>query len=131
MMNIFRVILPVHDIEQASIFYSGILQDEGERVSKGRHYFQCGATILACYDPVADGDEPGQGWQVHENQYIYFAVSELEHVYKTVLQHGGEIISEIESMPWGETLFYATDPFGNRLSFVDQSTLFTGERGKH
>jgi len=28
--------------------------------------------------------------------------------------------------PWGERSFYAVDPFGNPLCFVDQKTLFTG-----
>ena len=28
----------------------------GSRVSSGRHYFDCGGTILACYDALADGD---------------------------------------------------------------------------
>jgi hypothetical protein len=26
------------------------------RVSGGRHYFDCGGAILACYDALADGD---------------------------------------------------------------------------
>jgi uncharacterized glyoxalase superfamily protein PhnB len=39
---------------------------------------------------------------------------------------GGTIDADIETMPWGERLFYARDPFGSRLSFVDESTLFMG-----
>jgi hypothetical protein len=30
--------------------------------------------------------------------------------------------------PWGERCFYAFDPFGNGLCFVDETTLFTGRR---
>ena len=100
---------------------------QGERVSGGRHYFDCGSTILACYDPAADGDSAGLGWQIHENQYIYFAVTDIEGARARVSAGGGEILSDIESMPWGETLFYALDPFSNRLSFVDDTTLFRGE----
>ena len=29
-------------------------------------------------------------------------------------------------MPWGETMFYALDPFGNPISFVQAGTEFTG-----
>jgi hypothetical protein len=29
-------------------------------------------------------------------------------------------------MPWGERRFWARDPFGNPISFVDEKTLFTG-----
>jgi hypothetical protein len=29
-------------------------------------------------------------------------------------------------MPWGERLFYAKDPSGNPICFVDEGTLFTG-----
>jgi hypothetical protein len=33
---------------------------------------------------------------------------------------------QIGVRPWGERSFYATDPFGNLLCFVDGETLFTG-----
>jgi hypothetical protein len=29
-------------------------------------------------------------------------------------------------MPWGERMFWASDPFGNPISFVDERTVFTG-----
>ena len=125
-MKLYRVIQPVTDIEQAARFYSAVLATVGERVSPGRHYFDCGGTILACYDPVADGDEPGQGWQHHQNQYLYLACNDLPGAMERVEQAGGQITAGIEEMPWGERLFYARDPFGNPLSLVDDRTLFTG-----
>jgi len=125
-VHLYRVIQPVKDIEIASRFYDAVLEDAGERVSPGRHYVNCGGTILACYDPVADGDGPGDGWLHHENQYCYFAVPDLETALSRVEEAGGKIISGIDAMPWGERLFYARDPFGNPLSFVDQATVFTG-----
>ena len=60
--HLYRVILPVSDIEVAARFYSYVFEDAGERVSPGRHYFDCNGVILACYDPSADGDDVGQGW---------------------------------------------------------------------
>jgi predicted enzyme related to lactoylglutathione lyase len=125
-MELFRVIHPVADIETATYFYSHVLGVRGERVSPGRHYFQCGGTILACYEPFADGDPIGQGWRHHSNQYLYFAVSDLERALILVREAGGQIEAEIESMPWGERMFYAKDPFENPISFVDRETVFRG-----
>ena len=113
-------------MEIAVQFYAAVLGTAGERVSPGRHYFECGGTILACYDPAADGDDPGGGWRHHANQYLYFAVADLEAAHAAVAAAGGVITAEIASMPWGERIFYAKDPFGNPISFVDQSTVFTG-----
>ncbi len=124
--NLYRVIHPVNDMDIAAQFYSSVLGTEGERVSPGRHYFECGGTILACYDPAADGDDPGAGWRHHRNQYLYFAVVDLDAACRAVADAGGEITAEIDSMPWGERMFYAKDPFGNPISFVDQSTVYTG-----
>ena len=124
--DLYRVILPVTDIDSAERFYSSVFGTRGKRVSPGRHYFECGGTILACYDPGADGDALEDGWSHHQNQYLYFSVADLESVQKRVLDAGGEIAAEIDSMPWGERLFYAKDPFGNPISFVDESTVFTG-----
>lgn len=128
--TLYRVIQPVHDIERATTFYGEVLGSTGERVSPGRHYFDCGSTILACYDPVADGDEFGQGWRHHPSQYLYFGVHDLEKTLELIEKAGGVVETNIESMPWGERLFYARDPFGNPICFVDEKTLFVGSRGE-
>ena len=125
--RIYRIILPVLDIEKATKFYASILEDQGVRVSDGRHYFDCGGVILACYSPKEDGDEIGLGWRQHESQYIYFSVSDLEKTYQLVKESGATEITEVDSMPWGERLFYAKDIFGNPICFVDEKTLFTGK----
>jgi len=75
--KLYRIILPVHDINASVKFYSCIFEAAGERVSPGRHYFNCGGTVLAVYSPEADGDDAGLGWSYHENQYLYFSVSDL------------------------------------------------------
>lgn len=119
MIHLFRVILPVPDIERAAAFYGAVLGVDGRRVSPGRHYFACGGTILACYDPQADGDDLAEGWRHHPNQYLYFAVADLEAT-------GARDVSAIAVMPWGERLVYARDPFGHPIAAVDDQTLFTG-----
>jgi catechol 2,3-dioxygenase-like lactoylglutathione lyase family enzyme len=122
------VILPVDDIEHAEAFYTDLLDLAGERVSPGRHYFNCGGTILACYDPVADGDGKGDGWRHHFNQYFYFAVDDLKAVFERAKGLNCRARDKaIADMPWGERLFYMQDPFGNPICFVDERTLFTGE----
>jgi predicted enzyme related to lactoylglutathione lyase len=127
MAKLYRVILPVSDIEQAQAFYRQLLDAPGQRVSPGRHYFDCGGTILACYDPVADGDSLAGGWQPHPNQNIYFAVANLEATFSRAKVAGcRELDEKIETMPWGERLFYAKDPSGNPICFVDEKTMFTG-----
>ena len=126
-VRLYRVILPVDDIERAAEFYTELLGVTGKRVSPGRHYFDCGRTILACYDPVVDGDGRGDGWHHHFNQYVYFAVEDLRAVFERAKRLGCQALDEkIADMPWGERLFYARDPFGNPICFVDEHTLFTG-----
>ena len=125
--RLYRIILPVNNIERATTFYSTVLGTSGRRVSPGRHYFNCGGTILACYDPIADGDGKQGEWNFHPLQYIYFAVSDLEAARERVQNADGTIEGDIKNMPWGERMFYARDPFGSRISFVDEQTLFTGE----
>ena len=124
--KLYRVILPVTDIERAAAFYGQLFESPGRRVSPGRHYFDCGGTILACYDPLADGDRASQGWRPHSNQYLYFSVPDLTGTFQRAQSAGCKIDSQIAVMPWGETLFYARDPFGNLICFVDEKTMFTG-----
>ena len=125
--RLYRVILPVPDISRAAAFWSEVLDTPGERVSPGRHYFDCGGTILACYDPRADGDD----FDARPNQEnLYFAVENLENAFERARgaagAGGGRVDDRIETRPWGERSFYMSDPFGNSLCFVDAATVFTG-----
>ncbi len=123
--RLFRVILPVAEIEAAASFYGRLLAIPGVRVSSGRHYFDCGGTILACYEPAADGDPERAG---PNPQHVYFGVDDLEAVLARAEQAGCRQLSTIEVRPWGERSFYARDPFGNPICFVDAQTLFTGSQ---
>ena len=123
-VRLFRVFLPVSSIEDAAVFYSAVLGQPGVRVSPGRHYFGCGSTILACFDPRADGDP----WDPRPNpDHIYFAVDNLDEYYRRVSERpNGTILRPIETQPWGERSFYCADPFENKLCFVAENTMFTG-----
>ncbi len=130
--KLFRVIIAVSDIERAAKFYESILGERGIRVSDGRHYFNCGGTILACFDPHADGD----GYAPKPNpEWLYFAVDDLDAAFAACKKSGatfapgdvhGDPAGQIAKRPWGERSFYAEDPFGNKLCFVDAKTTFTG-----
>lgn len=133
MPRLFRVILPVDDIERASRFYGELLETPGRRVSAGRHYFDCEGTILACYDPQADGDNRSA---IPLSEPTYIAVEDLESAYRRARALGAAFSEEspagvgplgsIEQRPWGERSFYATDPFGNPLCFVARDSIFSG-----
>jgi catechol 2,3-dioxygenase-like lactoylglutathione lyase family enzyme len=127
--KIFRVIVQVSDLDKAADFYSKLLDTEGRRIPGARHYFDCGPIILALVDPTAGGNKA-----TPIPDYIYFSVENLDKIYARA--HGlgclskekvhGERAGEIATRPWGERSFYAEDPFGNLLCFVDERTIFTG-----
>ena len=121
--KLYRVIIPVSDIKKAERFYSFILGIKGERVSHGRCYFNCGGTILACYDPIADGDN----FKSKPNpDNVYIAVKNLEETYDKAKKINCLYIdNKIRKRPWGERSFYIKDPFGNPICFVDYKTIFT------
>jgi len=126
-MHAFRVILPVEDIERATRFYATLLAIEGERVTSGRHYFDCGEVLLACWDPLADGDSEFPGPN-HGN--IYLSTNEsLEAVYQRAIEAGAirdSIRGSIAHQPWGERSFYARDPWGNPFCIVESGTEYRG-----
>ena len=130
--TLFRVILPVADVDRAARFYESVLGMQGIRVSDGRHYFDCDGTILACYDPRADGD----GYDPTPNpELLYMAVDDIEATHAAckdagaALEEGdlsGSPFGQVADRPWGERSFYMRDPFGNKICFVDRATMFTG-----
>lgn len=127
--RLYRIILQVPDLNAAESFYGELLGDRGRRIPRAsRHYIDCGPVILALVDPTAEmAPKPIP-------DYIYFAVSNLEEIHNRASKlkclsdedvHG-DSAADIATRPWGERSFYAKDPWGNKLCFVDESTLFTG-----
>ncbi|MGB7201806.1 MAG: VOC family protein [Pyrinomonadaceae bacterium] len=124
--TIFRVFVPVTDFSKAIGFYQQLFNNDGRLIHKGRQYFDCGPVIFAVIEsngaPIGD--------------HVYFSVPNLEAVFSRAEELGcletadvhGSSSGEINVRPWGERSFYCRDPFGNGLCFVDEKTLFTGER---
>ena len=131
-VRLFRMIMPVSDIEASARFYSALFDQPGFRVSGGRHYFDCGGIILAVYDAIADGDRA----PVRSNaEHVYFAVSDLGAAFaraqragglSTALGDDGLPMGEIAKRPWGEVSFYLQDPSGNPLCFVEEQSIYRG-----
>lgn len=122
--SVFRIFIPVTDFDQAITFYQKLFDDEGRIIHRGRHYFDCGPVIFAV---IANSGTP-------IGDHVYFSVADLETFYVRARElnclersdvHGSPS-DEIRVRPWGERSFYARDPFGNGLCFVDEKTLFTG-----
>jgi catechol 2,3-dioxygenase-like lactoylglutathione lyase family enzyme len=128
-VQLFRVIVPVEDVERAQRFYAHVLGMTGERIGPGRHYFHCGPVILACVHVTKN---------FRSNiENIYIAVDDLDATYKLFLEAttnslGGELLEgewgNIEKRAWDERSFYVRDPFGNPICFVESGTEFTGGR---
>jgi len=126
--TLFRVALEVGDGAKAAKFYERLLGVPGRSVGGARHYFDCGAVIVALIEVARPEPAP-------EN--LYFAVSDLSAVHARARalrclskeSVHGEPGGAIGRRPWGERSFYAVDRDGNPLCFVDRRTLFTGRRG--
>jgi catechol 2,3-dioxygenase-like lactoylglutathione lyase family enzyme len=140
-ITIFRIILPVANIDRAAEFYATLLDNHtGRRVSEYRHYLDCGSLVLALVSPGVAPPIPAptpDGTAARANQeHVYFSVAALEPVHARARVLGclsttpvhGEPGGVIAVRPWRERSFYVEDPFGNPLCFVERGTEFLGRR---
>jgi catechol 2,3-dioxygenase-like lactoylglutathione lyase family enzyme len=123
--RLFRVSLHVAEIDTAVSSYELVLGLRGDRVGRGRCYFPCEGALLVCVDPALEGHgadpRPNTG-------HAYIAVEDLDACFDRARRAGCELIDEPGTRPWGERSFYARDPSGNPLCFVDARTRYTGSR---
>ncbi|HZY71462.1 MAG TPA: VOC family protein [Thermoplasmata archaeon] len=131
--RVFRILLPARDLAASTRFYESLLGVPSRLVAEGRVYLDCGRVILGLLDySEADPSELRL-----PTEAVYLATDDLEGVHRRArelgslsaeLLHGdpGSPMGEIVVRPWGERSFYADDPTGNPLCFVDSSTVFTG-----
>ena len=127
--RIFRITVQVTDVEEAAQFYSALLGMTGRSIRGSRYYLDCGSVILALL-------APGEGAARPNSDEIYFSVNDLNSVHARATSLGclaegmvhDEPAGTIVLRPWGERSFYAVDPYGNELCFVEAGTEFTGRR---
>jgi predicted enzyme related to lactoylglutathione lyase len=123
--RLFRLNVEVGDIEQAASFYAALLAIEGRPQAGSRCYFAAGPVTLQ----VVQVEAPHSAAKA-----LYFAVHDIDEVHRRAagldclagdMVHG-KPAGEPVVRPWGERSFYAADPWGNPLCFVDEGTIYAG-----
>jgi catechol-2,3-dioxygenase len=124
----FRLNVEVGDLDAATSFYSKLLGVQGRNQPGHRCYFDCGPVTLQVLD-VSSNSQPHPAAKA-----LYFTVKHLEAAFdraKALSCLSREEVHDapgggIVVRPWGERSFYAEDPWGNPLCFVEEGTVYTG-----
>jgi len=127
--RLFRLTLQVPSLKKGVAFYSKLLGQRGRKIHGSRHYFDCGAVIVALVE-ISGGRAKARPIP----DYVYLSVRNVRmyHLRARRLRRlsremvHGESGGEIVRRPWGERSFYVDDPFGNGLCFVEAGTEYTG-----
>lgn len=124
----FRLNIEVADLDAATAFYTKLLGIEGRPQRGARIYFDCGGVTLSVID-VSSVGAPHVAAKA-----LYFTVRDLDAAFERAKELGclsPESVHDapgggIVVRPWGERSFYALDPWGNPLCFVQDGTVYTG-----
>jgi catechol 2,3-dioxygenase-like lactoylglutathione lyase family enzyme len=124
----FRLNVEVGDLDAAIVFYADLLGVQGRKQPGRRCDFDCGPVTLQ----VLDVSSTGQPHPAAKS--LYFTVENLEAAFdraKTLNCLSREDVHDepaggIVVRPWGERSFYAEDPWGNPLCFVEDGTIYPG-----
>ena len=124
----FRLNVEVSDLAAAAPFYAQLLGVEGRVQAGSRAFFPCGPVTLVVLDVSAAGAPHPAA------KALYFTVRDLDAVHARAHALGclaregvhGAPGGEIVVRPWGERSFYAEDPWGNPLCFVEAGTVYPG-----
>lgn len=127
--QLFRLNIEVASLEEAIAFYSKLLNLQGRRQPGARVYFNVGPVALQVIDMSSHGQQPHPAAKA-----LYFTVRDLEAAFARAKELGAlsqESVHDapgggIVVRPWGERSFYALDPWGNPLCFVEEGTVYTG-----
>jgi catechol 2,3-dioxygenase-like lactoylglutathione lyase family enzyme len=126
--QLFRLNVEVGDLDAAISFYTALFGVQGRKQPGHRCYFDCGPVTLQVLDVSSKG-------QPHPAaKALYFTVENLEAAFvraKALSCLTREDVHDapaggIVVRPWGERSFYAEDPWGNPLCFVEAGTVYTG-----
>src|SRR4026207_1165234 len=99
--TLYRIILPVDNLDRAEQFYATLLGDRGRRIPRGsRHYFDCGPVILALVDVTGEGTTELEPKPLPD--YVYFSVSDLEAVHQRARDLGCLSTEDVHGASAGE-----------------------------
>ena len=126
--QLFRLNLEVGDLDRAVAFYDALLGVPGRRDRGARCYYACGPVTLQVVDVSSRGTPHPAA------KALYFTVNDLDAVFARAGGLGclsAETVHDapgggIVVRPWGERSFYAEDPWGNPLCFVQEGTVYGG-----
>ena len=124
----FRLNIEVANLDAAIDFYSKLLDMQGRKQPGARVYFNAGPVTLQVVD-VSSVGAPHTAAKA-----LYFTVKDLDAAFARAQALGclsQESVHDapgggIVVRPWGERSFYALDPWGNPLCFVEEGTVYTG-----
>lgn len=124
----FRLNVEVADLDKAASFYAKLLGIEGRRQPGHRCYFECGPVTLQILD-VSSNRQPHPAPKA-----LYFTVKNLDAALDRGKALGCLSPEDVHDAPgsgivvrqWGERSFYAVDPWGNPLCFVEAGTVYRG-----
>jgi len=126
--QLFRLNVEVGDLDAAIVFYTDLLGLQGRKQAGRRCHFDCGPVTVQLLDVSSNGlPHPAA-------RSLYFTVQNLEAAFdraRTLNCLSREDVHEapagrIVVRPWGERSFYAEDPWGNPLCFVEEGTVYVG-----
>ena len=124
--SFFRLTVEVGNLDQAAEFYNKLFDTKGLRSPGERVYIQAGPVALQVVDVSASSAPHAAA------KSLYFTVKDLDAVHYRATMLGAlseELVhgspgGQIARRPWGERSFYAEDPWGNPLCFVEAGTTF-------
>lgn len=124
----FRLNVEVGDLTLAISFYTKLLGIGGRKQAGSRCYFECGPVTLQVLDVSSQGQPHAAAkalsFTVNNLEAVCERAKDLECLSSEEVHDtpGGGIVVR----PWGERSFYAKDPWGNPLCFVEEGTVYTG-----
>jgi hypothetical protein len=127
--QMFRLNVEVGDLAAAQPFYEALFGAAGRVQAGSRFYLNAGPVALQVVDVTAFGGSPHPAAKA-----LYFTVTDLDALHARAASLNalsGEMVhgvpgGDISVKPWGERSFYANDPWGNPLCFVEAGTVYAG-----
>jgi hypothetical protein len=123
--SFFRLNLEVGNLDSAAEGYGQLLAQPARRQPGARVYLDAGPVTLQ----VVQVEKPHPAAKA-----LYFTVNDIEATFARAQALGwlsrekvhGEPGGAVVVRPWGERSFYAEDPWGNPLCFVEAGTVYRG-----